>query len=100
VTISKEILSIAVLLVVNMLLLAAAWGKLQQALVDVGRSTSERLDRIERSVGIDTGETAFMRRTECAVLDASIRSDLADVKARLVGLEKEVHTLVARGDRG
>ena len=96
-TFSKEVLGLAGLGLINMLMLAAAWGKLQQALTDLQRDTDKRLARIEAAVGIATGETPFMRRTECVALDTAIRSDIKDVKERLTGLEAQVHQLVMRG---
>ena len=60
------------------------------------KRTDERLQRIERSIGIsDTDHAAFVRHSECVIMERSVRdrldridSSVGDLGKRLILIEK------------
>ena len=90
-TIEAPFISIIALLVIQLVAFAVGWGKIGQQLSDL----KARVEKIEVPVGFHTGQSAFMRKADCPLLDVDFRHDFHEMRSRVDDLEVEVRKIAA-----
>jgi hypothetical protein len=91
-----SIAGLVVVLLLNAIAFAVAWGRSQQRsrdLIDrveeMFSGLGERIERIELPMGMLTGQSEIMRRADCPLLDNGFRDDFTALKKKVDELERE-----------
>jgi len=83
------IVGACVLLLLQIVGAAVGWGKAQA----FAKGMFDRLERVERHLGIEDGKAAFIRVGECPLVTAAVAADLKEFSDRIQQVEREVHEI-------
>lgn len=93
------VVTLSIFILTNITLIAVAWGRLTQRMDEFEERTGERLDRIEKAVGITNGEKggAFVPRRECLLMETAVKETLHSLHERFLVMESDIKRLTERG---